>query len=287
MSKKMIANVDGFYIAAEIRLTRQVHKGSILIVEGQTDEKVLGRFIDLKKCQIQIAFGKKNALEALDYLEDEGFPGIVTLVDADFDRVLGIKYSQENLILTDAHDLDLTIFLSEAFKTYLEEYGNSDLINKNFKNDHSLIRKAIIEATLPLAYCRLTAQKNNLRLKFKELDHDTFVQKNTLLINESKMLSDIISASKTSISQNSLKAYLMHEQSTQADTSQITNGHDVAAFFGIALRALIGTRRDVHTWASEIEAGLRIAFDHSALTATNFFKELLSWESKNSPYKIF
>ncbi len=102
----MINNIDGFYIAAQIRLIRQVRKGTVLILEGDSDGKVFDRFIDTTSCDIEVAFGKKNVLDALDLLEDEGFPGVVALVDSDFDRILELKSTLVNLCVTDQHDLD-------------------------------------------------------------------------------------------------------------------------------------------------------------------------------------
>jgi hypothetical protein len=71
----MIKAIDGYYVAAQIRMLRQVHKGTVLILEGETDARIFDRFIDLNACRIEIGCGKSNVLEALDLLEDEGFPG--------------------------------------------------------------------------------------------------------------------------------------------------------------------------------------------------------------------
>src|SRR6516164_9053137 len=110
----MISHIDGWYVAAEVRLVRQIQKGTILILEGDDDAKIFKRFIDDDLCDIQIAFGKANALKALDLLEDEGFPGVIAIVDADFDRITSNSYELDNLLLSDLHDIDLTIFFSPA-----------------------------------------------------------------------------------------------------------------------------------------------------------------------------
>src|SRR5260370_21204839 len=68
---QMTRDIGGWYVAAQVRLMRQLHKGCFLIVEGETDDKALYRFIDSDACQIEISFGKKNALDALDLLEEE------------------------------------------------------------------------------------------------------------------------------------------------------------------------------------------------------------------------
>src|SRR6266446_4329608 len=106
----MRKEIDGHYVAAQIRLMRQVWKGSFLLLEGSTDAKVFDRFIDGSRCQIEIGFGKPNVHDAIELLEDEGFPGVVGVIDADFDRLTGTTYSLDNLCITDVHDLDFMIF---------------------------------------------------------------------------------------------------------------------------------------------------------------------------------
>src|SRR5947207_15972275 len=117
----MTRDIDGWHVAAQVRLLRQVHRGAILILEGESDNKALYRFIDPSGCEVEIGFGKTNVLKAMDLLEEEGFLGVVALVDADFDRILDATYNLENLCMTDKHDLDLTIFSSEAFDHYLRK----------------------------------------------------------------------------------------------------------------------------------------------------------------------
>ncbi len=286
-NKSMIAQIDGAYVAAQIRLIRQVQKGTILLLEGSTDAKVFDQFIDRSVCEIEIGFGKPNVLDAIDLLEDEGFQGVVGVVDADFDRLTGTTYSLDNLCVTDVHDLDLMIFLSPSFDRYIAEYGNKDRIENQFDGDLSRIRSKIIDCCLPLAHCRLASERRNLRLTFRELKHEELVDRETLKINRDALIAAIISRSAARSTAANLNAYIKNEEAKLHDSYQVASGHDVAAVLGIALRKLIGDRRDVHTWASEIEAGLRLAFDWQALACTGLYRCLRSWEVNNKPYRVF
>jgi hypothetical protein len=129
----MRENIDGPVLAAQIRFARQVHKGTILVLEGAGDAKVFGWFIDRSMCEIETGFGKTNVLKALDLLEDEGFPGVIAVVDPDFDRLTGEGYGLEGLCVTDAHDLDLTIFSTLAFERFIAEYANPVRVEHEFK----------------------------------------------------------------------------------------------------------------------------------------------------------
>jgi hypothetical protein len=282
----MIGHIDGWYVAAQIRLLRQRHKGTILLVEGETDARVFEKFIDSAACDIEIGFGKKNALEALDLLEEEGFPGVTAIVDADFDRILGKKYELDNLCLTDMHDLDLTIFASKALERYVGEHGDKDLIGRNFGNDYTTIRERILAASLPLAYCRYASEWKELNIYFKDLRHDEYIACDDLSIELDSLIGFLISRSKTRCAEGELKELVKKAAACGFDAYQLVNGHDVAAVLGIALRQILGSRRDVHTWASEIESGLRLAFDWEAMESTNLYRRLKEWENRNRPYVV-
>jgi hypothetical protein len=258
----------------------------ILILEGETDARVFDRLIDQTACDIEIGFGRKNVIEAIDLLEDEGFVGVVGIADADFDRLIGVQHNLENLCLTDCHDLDLTIFASPALETYLAEYADPKLLEAEYKSDFQSLRAAILASSLELSFCRLVSERDGLRLYFKDLRHDQYIDLD-LAVDVHLLTSEIIRRSRTRCTVDQLKRLISVETGANHDLYQVANGHDVAAVLGIALRKLLGCRRAVHTWASEIEAGLRLAFDWKAATNTELFKCLRVWEANNKPYRIF
>jgi hypothetical protein len=282
----MIGQIDAYYIAAQIRLVRQADKRTILVLEGETDARVFDRLIDHNACDIEIGFGRKNVIEAIDLLEDEGFVGVIGVADADFDRLIGKQHNLENLCLTDCHDLDLTIFSSPALERYMAEHADPELMEAEYKSDFRSLRTAILVSSLELSFCRLVSERDGLRLYFKDLRHDQYIGLD-LLVDVHLLTSEIIRRSTTRCTIDQLKRLINIETGANHDLYQVANGHDVAAILGIALRKLLGCRRVVHTWASEIEAGLRLAFDWEAATNTELFKSLRGWEANNNPYRIF
>jgi hypothetical protein len=283
----MLKHIDGAYVAAQVRLMRQVQKGAILMVEGGSDAKVFENFIDTRNCDIEVGFGKTNVINAIDRLEDEGFPGVVAVVDADFDRLRAKKYKIENLYFTDKHDLDLTIFSTAALERYINEYSDRELYKSKFKSDISEFRAKMLNATLIVSCCRFISENQALGLYFKDFAMDKFISVDDLTIESDKLISAIISRSSTRCTEIELNRYITTEIANQHDFYQLSNGHDVATMVGISLRKLISSRRDVHTWASEIEAGLRLAFTWDEFIGTDMYKSLRLWESENKPYVIF
>jgi hypothetical protein len=283
----MISQIDGFYIAAQARLLRQVDKRAILLVEGNTDARVLEHFIDPKACDVEIAFGKRNVLTALDLLEEDAFSGLIGLVDADFDRLLGVTYSVENVCLTDHHDLDLTIFASSALGRYVGEHADPDRFEASYDSNLQVLRTAIARSSLPLAICRFVSERDGLRLYFKDLRHEDYVSADDLSVDLNGLVAGIIDRSSTRCTVDQLLRLVAAEGTKNHDTLQLTNGHDVAAFLGIAFRKMLGKKRQQQTWASEIESGLRLALDWGAFVQTKMYDCVRHWEAQNKPYRIF
>jgi hypothetical protein len=283
----MIKYLDAHDIAAEIRFIRQKHKGAILIVEGEKDYRVLARFLSEPDCEIEIAGGKKKAIEALEILEDDTVPGILAVVDADFDRVSGTSHKVDNLILTDAHDLDLTIFLSPALQVYLNEHAEASQFHKVCGGDASKAAKLVMEACKPISLARLLNFKHDLYLSFQNMSFG-FIDENIQNFQDDDFLAEVYANShKAKIAQHQVKTQLQKALANQHDLHQVTNGHDAAALLGKALRSLLGKKRIPQSWGSEVESNLRLAFDLGAFRQTEIYRLLLKWQSDNAPFRLF
>jgi hypothetical protein len=284
----MLNCVDGAHIAAEVRMLRQAHaNSSIIIVEGETDATIMEHFIDSTKCVVEIGFGKENVLVALDQLEDEGFSGVLAIVDADFDRILGVNYTLDSLIVTDAHDFDLTIFASSALNRYLAEHADKATFTSNFGGEIERVRTAILKASIPLAYCRLSSYRRGLRIYFKELKHEQHIYVDSLETDTNGLHQYLLTRSACKCDLPGLRQHIMKEASASHDLLHFCNCHDVAAVLGIALRKILASRHALQTWAREIEAGLRLAFDLEAFSATKMYKLIKQWERHNAPFVVF
>ena len=154
-------------IANTARMMRSQHPGAFLIVEGDTDARVYGRFIDKAHCEIIPAHGKDNALIAIRYLEKYDFSGVVAIVDNDFWRLEDIAPDSEHVLITDTHDLETMILSSDALDAVITEFGSKRRIEKLDKP----VRETILDAGLPIGYFRWmsTSAQDNLLLNFSDL----------------------------------------------------------------------------------------------------------------------
>ena len=112
-------HIDEYDIAEEVRLERCVHKGSFLLVEGDTDIKRFGKFIDSERCSFVNCHGKQKLIGAIKIIYDRGFSGVLGLADADFDRINNCLCEHEGVIYSSTHDFDLDWAAPAAIKTYL------------------------------------------------------------------------------------------------------------------------------------------------------------------------
>lgn len=282
MANSIAKHIDGYDIAQEIRLERTLHKGSFLIVEGSTDMKRFGPFLH-ESCDLVNAYGKANAILATELLSDEGFLGILAVVDADFDRIFDTLYEHENIIYSEHHDLDLDWAISNALSKYLGEVADpTKLATYGSITDLSCV---LLSGLKPVSLLKYLNMQNSYNLKLREVRFDILAS--GLEVDFDSYFTAVADAQSASrVPNSSIKTNVYNLLERQFDLHQITSGHDFCCLLGLGLRDHLGDRRAVHSWASEIEMGLRLAFSDGDFTASSLFPLIIAWEEENSPYVI-
>ena len=97
-----------------------------MLVEGPSDKSTFRNLTDPALCQIVIAHGWENAQSAAAILEHEGFPGVLTVLDADFRRLENMAPPSENILLTDFHDFECMMVASPALAKLLGEFVETE-----------------------------------------------------------------------------------------------------------------------------------------------------------------
>ena len=91
-------------------LQRSKFKGSYIIVEGKNDFTLYRKFVDDQNCHIEIALGNSNVIDVINKLDQYGYKEAIGLIDTDF-RILDNDIPpNNNIFITDYHDLELMIF---------------------------------------------------------------------------------------------------------------------------------------------------------------------------------
>ncbi|WP_433848821.1 DUF4435 domain-containing protein [Brucella pseudogrignonensis] len=263
-------------------MLRAATKKTILIVEGPSDYKLLASFIEKQRCDIVIAHGKSNSIDAIKLSNGKGVEGALAIVDKDFDSFLQIAEEVENLIYSDDHDIEVSLIKSPALEKVLTELGSDHKI-KARRDSGDDIREKLLAAAHPIGVARLYSLKNGLSLVFegfkfryisKKFDFDTDEFFNELK-NHSKM---------QNLEAGGYNAELKHWEKTDHDRWEMCCGHDLCRLAGLALQSLWGSRNTNEVSQAEIESRLRLAFEADHFRETGVYIKVKEWEACNPGY---
>jgi len=290
----MRENLTPESIAVDIHFRRSQFKGTFLIVEGDTDQRFYGRFIDEESCQTVAANGKpsakQNAIRIIEILKNENFDGALAIVDADFSRLEGKEPDNDNIFMTDTHDLETMILKSHALEKLLAEYGSKEKIENITKSKSKDIRQMLLEIGIQIGYLRWVSEKKNLALKFEEINFSAFVNENNLTINVTVMIDTVIkNSSKENPKVGNLQNQMNILSSHNHDPWDVCCGHDLVCILSIGLHRVFGSgsnkARDVSI--EQIEKYMRMSYEQAYFLATQLYKSLKAWEKTNHPFRIF
>ena len=88
--------ITGVDIANTVRMTHRSNPVTCFLVEGQSDLYCFTQFVHPERCEIFQCHGRKNVEDALHDLNDTEEPGVLGLIDSDFDRINAIPEQMHN-----------------------------------------------------------------------------------------------------------------------------------------------------------------------------------------------
>ncbi len=279
----------GDEIANEVLLIRAKYKGPILLLEGSKDERFFYRFVKNSEMPIIPAGGKEKVLNAVAILETyNGVQGFMGIVDADFGHIDGSLPESQNVIVTDYHDVEMMIIKTKAFDAVLLELGSEKKI-REFRNQEGEIRDDLIQKTLIIGHLRYLSMTDNLHLRFEGLHFDRFIDRNSLEIDQDKMLSNIFALTSNRCLDKKDVSNRLSElvDEMNDDPYQICCGHDFIEIFGIALRKILGSRSSKTAGPEVLGIALRLAYDSKDFHQTKLYADARMWSKRNKGYDIF
>ena len=270
--------------ATAIRLRRDTFLGTLLLVEGSSDKVFYERFVDKSQCTVITNGipGKQRVIEVLTILENSEFPGILAIVDADFDFLEASLHSIPNLLRTDTHDLETLLIQSSALDKVISEFGSEEKVSK-FSRD---VRAALIEAGMPIGYLLWISQLDRLNLTFDGITFSRFIDEQTLQIDESKLIQEIKNKSQAfALKNEDLLQRLTNKRKDNHDPWQVCCGHHLVEILSLGLRKAIGSAKKADVETSNLERNLRLAYEEISFCKTQIYLSVRSWESNNQPFK--
>jgi hypothetical protein len=269
----------------EIRLSKNhpLTKNNIFILlEGNTDIKLFRNFFNYQTTYIEEINGKEKVIEALEILQNEGFLKILGIKDADFDHLESYTYDNINLFITDYADMEIHMIESSAFESLINEFSKKDC-HKIFLSElkNKLYSETLIIGCLRWFNDKQFKENGNYLLRFKGLNFNNFIDVSlcNILINEDKLLLEILIHSGSDLTTDNLKNIINNLKSNSDNYQQICNGHDIAK-----LLAYLFNHKDNSDKSNinqeRIEEALRLSYNLDDFKKTKLYNDLNKWQQQ-------
>lgn len=280
-------------VANTIRMLREAGcRAPIVIVEGPSDARFLSKFVS-SDVRVQTAFEKSNALAALSMVS--GYDGIVALVDADFEHLLGFTRDDSRVFMTDLHDIECMLVESPALDVVLTELGSQEKITA-FVETHGDLRSVLTTGARELGVLLLAALPNNkesnalfLGLCFTDLSFREFVDKTSLAVNRTALVRCVKNRSQRQDldEELALQALSTHHANLESeDCWQLCRGHDLVAILHCGLCTILGSQHRCQLTKERLESDLRIAYTVDSFRQTKLYMQLVAWERDHPGFAI-
>lgn len=267
-------------VLSEITMTRTTYSGALLVVEGSSDSKFFRPRIQQPQCDLIIAGSKSAVCGAVAQANIKGIPGVVGVIDDDYDSICGVPPPGPYIKRLDARDLETMILTSAALERLLIEAGDQQKIAAFETMERTSVREALVSRALIFGKLRLLSRQHMWNIDFSsDLKPFRFADWTSWSANDTAVISTAASLANISVARlESLVAAV-----PDYPPSSILHGRDTLAVLSIGLRNRIGNRQAA---IDDLSLMLRLAFDKEMAESTEVFKNLRAWETKNVPYRL-
>ena len=233
-------------ICNQISMERTVFKGTFLVVEGVTDERLFEKFIDKDQVKIIEAHSKDNVRNSVKDMASVRRDGrVIGIVDPDLDRLRGRKVKPP-LFFTDCRDMEMMVIRSNALQDVLDEYSDREQMEK-FTETVGPVREALISASYPLGLLMYVSQSEGLNLSGRK----------------------------------ALLARLDREAQDLEDPWDAARGHDTVDILLIAFKKNFGSFNSRGLNEGELGGALRLAFSDQCFVETDLYRSTSEWAAEN------
>ena len=269
--------------ANAIRLKRQEHGGSFLVVEGRDDRLFFEQFVDRRHCRVIVVDGKRNVGDVVGILEAARFPGVAGVVDADFDHIEGIGAASDNIIMLETVDLEALLIQSPSLDRVLVELGSMEKI----AGFHASVRDVLVAAALPIGCLRLHSRRSDLNLTFDGLRYERCIEVASLRIDVLRLIREV---------QNRSQYFELPYQDVALDIDTINGsvedpwlvcyGADMVEILAFGLRRTLGTNSAKAVEPKVVRRCLRLAYQCADLNDSRLGRDLRTWAARNPSFRL-
>ncbi|MCL2148836.1 MAG: DUF4435 domain-containing protein [Methanomassiliicoccaceae archaeon] len=278
----MIESLTSADIANTVSMMRSLHKGPILVVEGVTDSRLFGKFVDRDGVRIVTAHSKENVRRSVgEAWGARGDKRVLGILDADLDRLCGKRHNPP-VFVTDKRDMETMIMSTPALDDVLAEYADPGLLAA-FEERHGKVGDAVARASYPIGLLMLVSSRERLGLCFKNMDYQSFINKRTLAIDVRGMIGDVFSQSSViGAGKREIADKIAEEEEVLDDPWAAARGHDAVSVLALGLSETFGAYNGKDMKYGQASGALRLAFSLAYFKETELYKDTLKWSEKHN-----
>ena len=264
-------------LVAEITMSRMSHDGAFLLLEGKDDIRFWRSRRHLN-CELVDGEGKPNVVGAIRQIDTARIRGALGIVDADYDFPTSPRAESDNLLYTDAHDLECLLCRSSALDKVLAEHGDAVKIER-FEHAGIDVRTALLERALAFGRLRWAACARPA-IALHGMEPPRFVDEDTWKVDGERLIRETVSDADA---RAAIKMRLA--QLPDADPWYVAHGHDMVEILRTGLRRVLGNL-PTRIEARDIAGLLRAGMSPEALRKTGLGAGVYSWQAANRPYSV-
>lgn len=279
---------------AENKLLNAARPTVTLLVEGHIDRRFWRTRTDPRHCTVRVCHGRPKALAELDRAARDAETRFLAVLDADFDRLEGGLVERDDVVWTDAHDLETTLLQSPVLEKLLRAMVGDAIEPAEARwamtfrarlRDHAIgmgrLRWFTRRESLPLVYRKASGRDLKPFDKYARCVGDDWSP------DLPKVVAEIINYSaQPALTGRDLAGACAALPAV--DPQQLCNGHDLLGFLKVGLLrvAAAGDKKKIKAMA-DLDDRLADAYDHAWLQQTGMWRDLAAWEADNRPFRVF
>ncbi|AMK13823.1 hypothetical protein AUP07_0774 [methanogenic archaeon mixed culture ISO4-G1] len=263
-------------ICNQISMNRSLFKGTILVTEGSTDQRLYSKFVEPKGAKILPAYSKSNVINVLRKMESRRDGKVLGIVDRDLDDLNG-KTVVPPLFYTDNRDMEMMLIVSNALDDVLMEYADRDRMER-FCRGSNHVRDVILDAAYPLGLLMYVSHVRGYNLNFKGLNFHDFIDRRTLSTDVQKMVQAVIENTLgCELSKRAVVKDLQSHMASHPDHRALSRGHDAVSILLIGLKEVFGSYNSSALNEGSLGGALRLAFSFDDFRETELYSGTKKW----------
>jgi len=218
--------------------------------------------------------GKRNVVDGIGLVSQQDGQGVLGVVDDDYDSLLGVEGHGENVVVTDAHDMECLLCRSRALDRVLAEFGSPMKIRRFEQKAGVDVRVGLLERAAIFGRVRLAAALYGLNIQHGAIRVPRFVDEATWTVDSEGLTRAVLkedSADDESVVARSVEGL------PKADVWRVVRGKDLLELLRIGLMRVLGDIKPT-VGTEQIARLLRVAMSQEELQSTQLWADMRIWE---------